>query len=96
MTNKLPTGYGLDVIRALYRHHPKGLSLKELHHHTQANNIPGAIRGLRDNHGFRGCLLTEIVKRKDAPNFGRYVLTDKGMEKARMILTQLEEGEVAA
>ena len=94
--NTKPTGYGLDVIRALYRRHPKGLSLKELHHHTLANNIPEVIRGLRDHHGFRDCLLTEIIKRKDAPNFGRYVLTDKGMEKALVLLAQLEEGEVAA
>ena len=94
--NTLPTGYGLDVIRALYHHHPKGLSLKELQYCTPANNIPEAIRGLRDHHGFRGCLLTEIIKRRDAPNFGRYVLTSEGMEKARMILEALDHKEIAA
>lgn len=80
-----PTSYGLQVLAALCSH-PQGLSLKELQHFTPANNIPEAIRGLRVNHGFRHCLLTESIKRPGAPCFGRYHLTTEGMKKARLLL----------
>ena len=90
-----PTGYLLDAIHALY-FNPQGLSQAEMRQHVKANNIGQVIAGLRDHHGFRHCLVTETVKRTDEPNFGRYILTSEGMEKARMILEALAQKEIAA
>ena len=82
---KTTTNYGLQVAKALTEHW-QGLTVKELQKHCPANNLPEVVRGLRNNYGFRNCLLTKTIKHPGKPKYGVYYLTAEGIAKARQLL----------